>query len=72
MNCVSFNWTKVELKHMNQEDPEKLDVAFNWTKVELKLSLLQNRDEEVNAFNWTKVELKQITEYRWPVDFFFF
>ena len=46
---VAFNWTKVELKPLNQGNMFEKLATFNWTKVELKPEdgyelLYNNRD----------------------------
>ena len=58
---MSFNWTKVELKHSGWCFFVYIIITFNWTKVELK-QLKNKRLKQIDdAFNWTKVELKPFT-----------
>ena len=56
---MSFNWTKVELKPLNQGNMFEKLATFNWTKVELKPFNNGFHFMRDSAFNWTKVELKQ-------------
>ena len=66
---ISFNWTKVELKHCKRYQGIKFWVSFNWTKVELKLYEIEKIIETQQSFNWTKVELKPIQKNKRQNDF---
>ena len=54
----TFNWTKVELKHVALCVVVVWVLSFNWTKVELKHGRWKELKSKVVTFNWTKVELK--------------
>ena len=55
---VTFNWTKVELKHSIDICSSEHWKPFNWTKVELKPKKTDAATDALKTFNWTKVELK--------------
>ncbi len=55
---LTFNRTKVELKHQRWTIRAVSFAAFNRTKVELKLRNVKIKGLSVKTFNRTKVELK--------------